>query len=65
MRIPEQNISIESILRKNEARESKYWLRLIGELQMLNSDKILPLLKEIDELVAILTSIVKNSKNKK
>lgn len=47
---------------KSEARETKYWLNLIFEAKMVDSNTLQPLLKETDELVAILTSIVKNSK---
>lgn len=50
---------------KNEARETKYWLELIKETEIIGSDKTEYLLKEIDELVAILTTIIKNSKLKK
>ncbi|NCT09704.1 MAG: four helix bundle protein [Flavobacteriia bacterium] len=43
-----------------EARETKYWLRLLkeSELSELNVDS---LILEIDELIRILTSIVKTS----
>lgn len=49
---------------KSEARETKYWLRLIEELNCSESKILQPLLVESDELVAILTTIVKNSKSK-
>jgi len=43
-----------------EARETRYWLRLLkhSELLKFNSDKFL---KDIDEIVKILTAIVKTS----
>ena len=43
-----------------EARETKYWLRLLNEsdLTLLNVDD---LLKDIDEIIRMLTSIVKTS----
>ncbi|MCG2724825.1 MAG: four helix bundle protein [Elusimicrobia bacterium] len=44
---------------KKEARESFYWLRLIRELKMQNFEEINFLCGEADELIAILTSIVK------
>ncbi|MBL7882567.1 MAG: four helix bundle protein [Bacteroidia bacterium] len=43
-----------------EARESKYWLRLLDKSQMVNYDYNKEL-KEIDEIVNILTAIVKTS----
>ncbi|OIP57557.1 MAG: four helix bundle protein [Candidatus Levybacteria bacterium CG_4_10_14_0_2_um_filter_36_16] len=47
---------------KGEARETKYWLKLISESKLLPNSTINPLLKEVDELVAILSTIVKKSK---
>lgn len=46
---------------KSEARETKYWLTLILDSKLATSKDIQPLLKEVDELIAILTTIVKNS----
>lgn len=45
-----------------EARETKYWLRLLKEsrLTSLNVDS---LLEDIEEMIRILTSIVKTSQN--
>ena len=49
-------ISISS----KEARETKYWLRLINESKMSNN-KLDDLIKECDDLINILTKIVKTS----
>lgn len=46
-----------------EAHETKYWLRLIRESQIVNCD-IEIYIKEINEIIKILTSIVKTSKEK-
>jgi len=46
-----------------EARETKYWLRLIQESRIVNCD-VKIYIKEIDEIIKILTSIVKTSKEK-
>jgi len=46
---------------RGEARETLYWLRLIGEGGLLPTRKLAELMKEADELVRILTAIVKNS----
>ena len=48
-----------------EARETKFWLRLIRETKLLPEKEIDTLLKESSELVAILTTIVKNAKAEK
>jgi four helix bundle protein len=42
-----------------ECREAKYWLRLAEAKSLGNGDLRRRLLKEVDELVAILTTIVK------
>jgi len=47
-----------------EARETKYWLRIIKETKinkLLNTDS---LLDEIEEIIKILVTIIKNTKTK-
>lgn len=44
-----------------EARESHYWLRLVVATEMLPPERVQPLVSEANEIVAILTTIVKNS----
>jgi four helix bundle protein len=43
-----------------EARETKYWLRLLKESKLVHVD-LSSLLKEIDEIISILTVIVKTA----
>ncbi|HSK74750.1 MAG TPA: four helix bundle protein [Pyrinomonadaceae bacterium] len=43
-----------------EARETKYWLRLLNESN-ITSINVLKELREVDELIKILTSIVKTT----
>lgn len=45
-----------------EARETKYWLRLLQESDLVNID-LKQEISQIDELIRILTSIVKTTKN--
>jgi four helix bundle protein len=45
-----------------EARETRFWLRLLMECELVPKDRIGPLTAESGELVAILTAIVKNSR---
>jgi four helix bundle protein len=47
-----------------EARETHYWLRLIGETEIVAPDRLQPLLQECHELIAILTSIIKKIRSK-
>jgi four helix bundle protein len=45
-----------------EARETHYWLRLFVETQVVPAEKLEGLLSESNQLVAILTAIVKNAR---
>lgn len=49
-----------SIARK-EARETLYWLRLLKAAEIIGADKVEGIAQEADELVRILTSIVKTA----
>jgi four helix bundle protein len=44
-----------------EARETHYWLRLVRDSQILSHNQVQLRLKEAEELVRILTAIVKTS----
>ncbi|SRR6266498_3243834 len=44
-----------------EARESRYWLRLLVACRLVDAKKLAPLVVEAGELVAIITTIVKNA----
>lgn len=48
-----------------EARESHYWLRLLSASNLLPVEHTQPLCEECNELIAILTSIVKKVREKK
>ena len=48
-----------------EARESHYWLRLIEATAMLPPPRVRPLVEEANEIVSILTTIVKKASNPK
>lgn len=45
-----------------EARETHYWLRLLGDSQLLAEPRLKPLRDECLEIVRILTAIVKTSR---
>jgi len=46
-----------------EARETHYWLRLIQDSQSIAPNTVLPMLNDIEELLRMLTAIVKTSQN--
>lgn len=48
-----------------EARETFYWLKLLVAVEVFTKNKLNDLLNECDELVAILTTIVKKVRNSK
>lgn len=48
-----------------EARESGYWLRLLRDSGSLDSASSAEYLSEIDELIRLLTSIVKTTSSRK
>ncbi|RII27949.1 MAG: four helix bundle protein [Geobacter sp.] len=57
-------ISKMSIASK-EARETNYWLRLLRDSQILCQDQVQNLLSESEELINILTAIVKTTSKTK
>lgn len=46
-----------------EARETKYWLRLLKDSNLISEKDSTPLINDIDELIRILTAILNSSKN--
>lgn len=49
-------------LAQKEARESRYWLRLMAESELISPKKLAGLIQESEELVAIITSIIVKAK---
>ena len=47
---------------RSEARETFYWLRLIVECELVPRQRLEDLLQESEELVKILTTIVKKTR---
>jgi four helix bundle protein len=45
--------------------ETAYWLELLNEADIVKSDRLKPLLKEVEELIAIFVTMVKKVKNKR
>ncbi|MCP4249473.1 MAG: four helix bundle protein [bacterium] len=48
-----------------EAREALYWLRLIAESELLPPERLKEMITEANEIVSILTSIVKTTRKNK
>jgi len=46
-----------------EAKETKYWIRLIIDTGIFNSEKADELLKDSSEIIVLLTSILKTAKS--
>lgn len=47
-----------------EARETRYWLRLLDRSKLVNQDYLI-YLSDIDEIISLLTAIVKTSQSNK
>lgn len=54
-------ISKMSIASK-EAREAHYWLRLLRDAKVVPTAQIQPLVEDVEELIRLLTAIVKSSR---
>lgn len=49
---------------QKEARESLYWLKLLAESGIIPSQRLRPLMKETEELFAVITSIILSTKRR-
>jgi four helix bundle protein len=49
---------------QKEAKESLYWLRLIGESGILPTNRLASVTRETEELFAVITAIIVNTKRK-
>ena len=45
-----------------EARETNYWLRLLAATKIVDEERLNGLIDESNQLVAILTTIIKNAR---
>jgi len=46
-----------------EARETKYWLRLLRDTNIIDQEKAIELINDVEELIRILSAILRSSKN--
>ena len=47
-----------------ELEETTYWLELLSEAEILETNRLKPLLQETQELIAIFVTLIKNAKTK-
>jgi four helix bundle protein len=59
---PRSEFTYHMNVAKREAREARYWLRLIADDG--HSQKVEPLIAEVEELLRMLTSIVKTTRSR-
>ena len=50
---------------QKEARESLYWLRLLSRSGIISSTRLTSLIKETEELIAVITAIIVSAKPNK
>lgn len=50
---------------QKEAKESLYWLHLLSESGIVRRVKLKPLMRETEELVAVITAIIVSSKSRR
>ena len=48
---------------RGEDREMLYWLRLVVETAIVEPTRVSAMVPEADEIVSILTAVVKNARN--
>jgi four helix bundle protein len=48
---------------QKEARETIYWLGLLAEGAIVPKRRLTPLIKETEEIYAVITAIIRNAKN--
>ncbi len=51
-------------LAQKEAKESRYWLRLLGESGILPKERLTSMVAETEELISIITAIIVKTKAK-
>ena len=47
-----------------EARESHYWLRLLGDAEIVKPERLDPLLDETNQIMRVIFTIIQNSKKR-
>jgi len=63
MHLQEKTLSINSLLQKKEAEETKYWLKMISVAQPEQNDSIQKLWQEVKKIHLILHAIIQKTKS--
>ena len=61
--LSKKDFSVKMGIAYREARETRNWLRLLRESGDLSNNMFISLMRDIEELLKILFSIIRNSKN--
>ncbi len=61
--ISRRDFTAKMSIASKEAHETHYWLRLIQDSESIASNTVLPMLRDVEELLRILTAIVKTSQS--
>jgi four helix bundle protein len=59
-----KDFTAKMAIASKEARESNYWLRLLRDSHLYGSTEVSGLIRESEDLIRLLTSIVKTSQRK-
>ena len=62
--LSQKDFTAKMSIASKEARESRYWLRLLSDSRIIKDFDFSELLTEIDEIVKMLTKIVKTTQQK-
>ncbi|MBN1790215.1 MAG: four helix bundle protein [Bacteroidales bacterium] len=61
--VSKKEFTVKMAIAYKEARETKYWLRLLYATDYLTNDQFTPILANCEELLKILYSIINTSRN--
>jgi four helix bundle protein len=60
--VSKPDYTLKMSIASKEARETQYWLRLLRDSKLLAQEEVKPMIQDVDELIRILTAIVKTCK---
>jgi four helix bundle protein len=61
--VSKKEFTVKMAIAYKEARETKYWLRLLHATDYLTNEQFTPIVENCDELLKILYSIINTSRN--
>jgi four helix bundle protein len=61
--VSKKEFIVKMAIAYKEARETKYWLRLLQATDYLTNEQFTPIVENCDELLKILYSIINTSRN--